>query len=87
MAPVGEIRLTFSGKVDVTTARAELVASDSSQIRISALAAVRDSNQVAVAKVLGPLENGTYTVRWKAIAADGAAGSGSFSFMYMAPSK
>lgn len=87
MTPVREIRLTFSGKIDVSTASVELMAADSARVKVSALAAVPDSERVAVAKVSEPLKNGTYTVQWKAIAADGAAGSGSFSFMYMAAKK
>ena len=68
MTPVREIRLTFY----------------SSRVKLSALDAVPDSARVAVAKVSLPLKNGTCTVQWKAVAADGAAGSGSFNFMYMA---
>lgn len=87
MTPVREIRLTFSGKIAVSTASVELLAADSSRVKVSALAAVPDSERVAVAKVSQPLKNGTYTVQWTAIAADGAAGSGSFTFMYMAAKK
>lgn len=87
MTPVREIRLTFSGKIAVSTASVQLLAADSTRVKIGALAAVSDSDRVAVAKVSQPLKNGTYTVQWKAIAADGAAGSGSFSFMYMAEKK
>ncbi|MCC6431882.1 MAG: copper resistance protein CopC [Gemmatimonadaceae bacterium] len=87
MAPVREIRLTFSGKIAVSTARVELLAADSTRVNMAALVAVPDSDHVAVAKVNGTLKNGTYTVQWKAVAADGAAGAGSFSFMYMAAKK
>lgn len=87
MTPVREIRLTFSGKIAVSTASVELLAADSTRVKLSALAAVSDSDRVAVAKVSQPLKNGTYTVQWKAVAADGAAGSGSFTFMYMAAKK
>ncbi len=87
MTPVREIRLAFSGKVDVSKASVELLAADGSHVNVSALAAVADSHHVAVAKVDGALKNSTYTVRWKAVAADGAAGSGAFSFMYMAEAK
>lgn len=87
MTSLKEIRLTFGGRIDVATASVELMAADSSRVKVEALAAVPDSNRVAVAKVVGALRNGAYTVQWKAIAADGAAGSGSFNFMYMAPAK
>ncbi len=87
MTPVREIRLTFSGKIAVATATVELLAADSTRVKVGALAAVPDSERVAVAKVAGALKNGTYTVQWKAIAADGAAGSGSYTFMYMAAKK
>lgn len=81
-----EIRLTFTGPIDVKTAGVELIAPDSTTVAVDSLRAVPDSNRVAVAKILGKLKGGTYTVRWNAIAADGAAGKGSFTFMYMAPS-
>lgn len=87
MTPVREIRLTFSGKIAVSSASLELLAADSTRVKTSALVAVPDSERVAVAKVAEPLKNGTYTVQWKAIAADGAAGSGSYTFMYMAAKK
>ena len=87
MAPLTEIRLTFTGKIDVSKASLELVASDSSKVAVDALREVTDSNRVAVAQVKGALRNGTYTVQWKAVAADGAAGSGSFGFMYMGAKK
>ncbi|MBX9854827.1 MAG: copper resistance protein CopC [Gemmatimonadaceae bacterium] len=87
MAPLREIRLTFSGKIAVSTASVQLLAADSTRVKVGALTAVPDSERVAVAKVSEPLKNGTYTVQWKAIAADGAAGSGSYSFMYMAAKK
>ena len=84
MSPVREIRLAFSGKIAVATASVELLAADSSRVKLGALTAVSDSDHVAVAKVTETLKNGTYTVQWKAVAADGAAGTGSFNFMYMA---
>ena len=80
-----EIRLTFTGRIDVKTAGIELIAPDSSKVAVDSLRAVPDSNRVAVSKINGKLKGGTYTVRWNAIAADGAAGKGSFTFMYMAP--
>lgn len=78
-----EIRLTFTGPVDVTKASVELQASDSKPVTLDSLRAVADSSRVAVAKITGALAGGTYTVNWTAVARDGAAGSGSFSFMYM----
>ena len=83
MKAPSEIRLTFTGPVDVKKAGIELVDSASKSVATDSLRAVADSSRVAVAKITGRLVGGTYTVRWKAIAADGAAGSGSFSFMYM----
>jgi methionine-rich copper-binding protein CopC len=80
-----EIRLTFTGRIDVTKASVELLTADSKPVALDSLRAVPDSVRVAVARIVAPLPGGTYTVRWKAIAADGAAGSGSFGFMYMAP--
>ena len=84
MKQVKEVRLTFSGTIDVSKASVELIGADSARIAVEPLQAVTDSARVAVSKVVGSLQSGTYTVRWKAVAADGAAGSGSFTFMYMA---
>jgi methionine-rich copper-binding protein CopC len=80
-----EIRLTFTGPVDVSKASIELEAADKKLIGLDTLRAVADSARVAVARIVAPLPGGAYTVRWRATAADGAAGSGSFGFMYMAP--
>lgn len=85
MAAPTEIRLTFTGQVDVTKAGVELIAPDNRPVALDSLRAVPDSNRVAVAKIPGKLAGGTYTVRWHALAADGAEGRGSFQFMYMAP--
>jgi methionine-rich copper-binding protein CopC len=82
-----EIRLTFTGPIDVAKAGIEFVGPDSGQVSTSPLRAVPDSARVAVAKITGRLAGGTYTVKWKAVAADGAPGSGSFTFMYMASSE
>lgn len=85
MKAPSELRLTFTGPIDVTKAGVELVGADSASVSLSPLESVADSSRVAVARIRGKLVGGTYTVRWHAIAADGAAGNGSFSFMYMAP--
>lgn len=58
---------------------------DSASVSLSPLESVAESSRVAVARITGKLVGGSYTERWHAIAADGAEGNGSFSFMYMAP--
>lgn len=78
-----EIRLTFTGTIDVTTAGVELTGPRGVRVPLDSLRAVIDSPRVAVAKVTGALTAGTYTVQWHAIARDGAPGSGAFTFMYM----
>lgn len=82
-----EIRLTFTGRVDVAKAGLELLGPGSTPVATDPLRAVADSDRVAVAKITGKMTSGSYTVKWKAVAADGAAGSGSFTFMYMAPTE
>lgn len=82
-----ELRLTFTGTIDVSKATVELRGADSAKVALGPLAAVPDSARVAIVKINGPLKGGTHTVRWTAVAADGAQGSGSYSFMYMAPDK
>lgn len=83
MTAVKEIRLTFTGPVDVAKAGVEMTGSDNKPVALDSLRAVVDSPRVAVAKILGTLPGGTYTVKWRAVAADGANGSGSFNWMYM----
>lgn len=79
-----EIRLTFTDAVNVSKAGVELVAPGGATVATDTLRAVPDSARVAVAKINDKLtSSGTYTVKWKAVSADGAAGSGSFPFMYM----
>ena len=85
--PVSEVRLTFTGTIDVAKAGVELLTAAGKSIMLDSLRAVPDSNRVAVAKITGALGAGTYTVKWHAVAADGADGSGSYSFMYMPPAK
>lgn len=87
MTPPKEIRLTFSGPVDVTKASVVMLGAGNKAISLDSLRAVVDSPRVAVAKVLGTVPAGNYTVKWTAVAADGADGSGSFGFMYMASNK
>ena len=82
-APVREIRLTFTGRIDVTKAGVDLLTAEGKAVALDSLRAVLDSPRVAVARVPGSLAAGTYTVKWRAVAADGANGSGSFNFMYM----
>lgn len=80
-----EIRLTFTGKVDVAKAGLELLGPGGTLVATDPLRAVAESNRVAVAKITAKMTSGLYTVKWRAVAADGAQGSGSFTFMYMAP--
>ena len=82
-----ELRLTFTGPIDVSKATVELRGADSALVALGPLSAVKDSARVAVARITGQVKNGTHTVRWTAVAQDGALGEGSYSFMYMAPQK
>lgn len=82
-----ELRLTFTGPIDVSKATVELRGADSALVVLGPLTAVKDSGRVAVARITGQVKDGTHTVRWTAVAQDGALGEGSYSFMYMAPQK
>jgi methionine-rich copper-binding protein CopC len=81
--PLKEIRLTFTGRVDVANAGLDLLMPDSKAIALDSLRAVVDSPKVAVARVAGDIKAGSYSVKWHAVAADGATGSGAFNFMYI----
>lgn len=83
MSAPTEIRLTFTGPIDVSKAGVELLASDGKPVGLDSLRAVADSPRVAVAKITGALAAVNYTVKWNAVARDGAKGTGSFGFMYM----
>ena len=83
MSAPTEIRLTFTGPIDVSKAGVELLAADGKPVALDPLRAVSDSPRVAAAKITGALAGGNYTVKWNAVAADGAKGTGSFGFMYM----
>jgi methionine-rich copper-binding protein CopC len=87
MTAPSEIRLTFSGTIDVAKAGLELASADGKTVALDSLRAVVDSPNVAVAKITGKLASGTYKVKWNAVAADGAKGSGDFSFKYMSMMK
>src|SRR5690348_6846061 len=50
-----EIRLTFTGRIDVAKAGVDLVAADGKMIATDSLRAVVDSPKVAVAKVTGSM--------------------------------
>ena len=83
MTAPSEIRLTFTGPIDVAKAGVELVTSDAKAVALDSLRAVTDSPRVAVARITGTMAGGNYTVKWNAVARDGAKGTGSFGFMYM----
>lgn len=82
-----EIRLTFTGPVDVAKAGVELLTADSTRVALGPLRAVADSPRVGTTRITGALGGGTYTVKWRAVAGDGAEGSGSYTFMYMKQSE
>src|SRR5687768_13316478 len=53
-----EIRLTFSGTIDVTRAKLELLSADGKTVAVEPLRAVPDSVRVAVSRVTGNLAAG-----------------------------
>ena len=76
-----EIRLRFSGAVELTFTTLEVVGPDGRAVALERPRHPGDSATVVVAR-LGPLgEPGTYTVRWRTAAADGHPLSGSFVFI------
>lgn len=79
-----EIRLTFTGPVDVKKASVQVSGPGNQMLALDSLRAVADSPRVAVARIAGKMAGGNYRVKWTAIAADGAEGEGTFGFMYMA---
>lgn len=70
-----------------TRASLELAVADGGTVTLDSLRAVVDSPRVVVATITGKLASGTYAAKWHAVAADGAKGSGDFSFMSMSMMK
>lgn len=85
MAAPAEIRLTFTASINPARTGIDLIGPDHAPVAMDSVRAVVDSPQVAIARITGKLAGGAHTVRWKAVAADGESGAGSFTFMYMAP--
>ena len=76
-----EIRLRFSGPVELTFTTIELIGPDGRPIPLDQPRHPGDSAAIVVARV-GPLAApGTYTVRWRTAAADGHPLTGSFIFV------
>ena len=85
MAAPTEIRLTFTAPVNPAKTGIDLLGPDHAPVAMDSVRAVVDSPQVATARITAKLAGGAYTVKWKAVAADGESGTGTFSFMLMAP--
>ncbi len=81
-----EIRLAFTGPVDVSRVEIELLGPDKRPVALKPPRAVDRYPHLAVAAIpVKLMPGGNYTVRWRAVAADGDPASGYFRFMYMPP--
>jgi putative copper export protein/methionine-rich copper-binding protein CopC len=75
-----EIRLTFTEAPELPATRIELIGPDGKPLPLAALHAVADSAQVIVARIMGPLGAGAYSVRWQIAGKDGHPVRDRFSF-------
>ena len=73
-----ELRLTFSGPIELVFTRLRLLGPDSVEVALGELRL--DSARTVVASIRGPLSAGTYTVVWQIAAADGHPIRGRYSF-------
>ena len=74
------LRLTFNEPVELAVAALELAAADGTPVALSPLRLERDSAQVLLADVTGPLAAGRYRVSWRVVGRDGHPVHGTFSF-------
>lgn len=75
-----ELRLTFTEAPELAFTRIELIGPDGNPVSLDPLRAVRDSSQVIVAQIAGPLTAGVYAVRWQIAGKDGHPVRDRFSF-------
>ena len=73
-----ELRLRFSGPIEMVFTRLRLLGPDSVEVTLGELRL--DSARTVVAPIRGPLTAGTYTVIWQIAAADGHPIRGRYSF-------
>jgi len=74
-----EIRLTFSEPVSLRLAEVELLG-PSGAVPLGELAPHPDSSEVVIIAVRGPMESGTYVVRWAVVGDDGHPVGGEYGF-------
>ena len=79
-----EVRLFFSERVEVGLGAIRVFNVDGKRVDEGKLTRSPDHRQVAIA--VPRLEDGTYTVTWKAVSADGHLVHGGFTFYVGAPS-
>lgn len=75
-----EVRLRFSGPVELAFSALELIGPDGRLIALEEPVHPGDSAEVVVARLRTLAMPGTYTVRWRTAAADGHPLRGSFTF-------
>lgn len=80
-AAPSELRLIFNENVELAVARLRLIGPDSAEVPLAPLALAPDSATVLVARIVGPLRAGTYTVAWQVAGADGHPVRGTYSFV------
>lgn len=76
-----EIRLRFSGPVELTLTTLELIGPDGRPIPLDQPRHPGDSAAIVIARIVPLTTPGTYTVRWRTAAADGHPLSGTFIFV------
>jgi copper transport protein len=76
--PPSEVRLTFNGRVTISTNAIRVLAPDGSIV--SGSARLAHGGNVVIAPVSGLVEGQGYTVRWRVIGEDGHSPAGVFTF-------
>lgn len=79
-----ELRLTFTEASELSFTRVELFGPDSQVVALEPIGyGDGDARRVVVAAIRGTLREGTYTVLWQVVGADGHPVRGRYSFMIM----
>lgn len=80
-----EIKLWFSGPVQVRVTTVRLTGADSAAVALSAARMGTGTKAPVILDVLGTVAPGRYTVAWRTMSRDGHAVSGTFAFTLAAP--
>src|SRR3954452_2252855 len=83
MPPPTELRLKFSEGVDVTSTKVTLTGTDNKAVNLGAVKPDPADSTAVIVPIPAPLPDGTYTVNWQTVGADGQKAEGAIMFESM----